>query len=100
LKEEAVPAHAVTFFALFEDGLCDVTRWLLSSHLVRADDGVGVVDALKPLFFVDNGVASLNPRLLSLGSTSSGSKKDSSAATTKDKLSRADKKAKKLQYRR
>mmetsp|Transcript_9030 Transcript_9030/g.29285 ORF Transcript_9030/g.29285 Transcript_9030/m.29285 type:complete len:353 (-) Transcript_9030:410-1468(-) len=113
--ETDAPEGKIRFFALLEDddeyAVYDVTTWI-SAHVINAaaTKDLDLVDSLKPPFSVVNEgslVATLNPKLhaeilaKSQQSNDGGSQqKPASSATKKDKMSRADKKARKLGQRR
>ena len=90
-----IPESKIRFLVLLEDGLFDVTKWISTIVTLAAVKDLDMVDALRPLFFVDGDVATLNPKV-----EADAEQKFSATKPKKEKISRADKKAKKLQYRR
>mmetsp|Transcript_14776 Transcript_14776/g.19628 ORF Transcript_14776/g.19628 Transcript_14776/m.19628 type:complete len:375 (+) Transcript_14776:47-1171(+) len=112
-----IPDSAIRYFAYVESDFFDCSAWAISSlglttAIVKELD---MIDALRPLFTLardEDGylVASLHPKFATevdrLLSQEDGSMKNSSGpsntanSSKKEKLSRADKKAKKLAYRR
>ena len=107
LETSIVPESEIRFFALFDDSLCDCTNYI-STQLVTpiAAKDIDIIDSQRPLFLVekiqDSWRATLHPKAeAEFHKKHDNIEHHNMKATTKDtknKLSRADKKAKKLQY--
>ena len=106
-RDDDLADSDVKFFAAFENRPFECTQWICS-HLCTgaAARELEVVDGPKPLFSVEydetNGlVATLQRKMLDLLNRKSGGEVDKNAKKApKEKLSRADKKAKKQAYGR
>ncbi|KAH8063692.1 hypothetical protein JL722_2877 [Aureococcus anophagefferens] len=107
LKTKSKDAGAWTkFFAAFDGRAFECTAWI-ASHLCSgaAAKELGAVDGAKPVFAVafddvDGLVATMPRRVLDLFNRKSGGEVDKGRKAPKEKLSRADKKAKKQSYGR
>ena len=105
-RDEDLADGDVKFFAAFDGRAFECTAWI-ASHLCSgaAAKELDAVDGAKPVFAVAfddvNGlVATMPRRVLDLLNRKSGGEVDKGKKAPKEKLSRADKKAKKQAYGR